>query len=338
MEVSARIGALIAGAVAARGVDPGPLCAAAGFDPASAADPAARLSLELEQMLWETAAEQTGDPNFGLHTAESIEPGVFDVLDYAIRTAPCLGVALERLVRYSRLEHEAAVFQLVSSGNVTRVEHSFGPAVVLPCRQEAEFTLAAIVMIGREIVAGGIQPIAVEFIHEAPLDTSEHIRIFGVLPRFAAYVNAVEFDAAALSQPLLTADPALSRIIERHAEASLGSVGPASESTTEKVRRILVKALPESPCSITTVAPRLGLSQRTLQRRLENEGSTFGDVLDRVRRDLGLRYLEDGKLTLAEIAYLLGYSEPSPFHRAFKRWTGSTPQSLRYESKRRPVK
>jgi AraC-like DNA-binding protein len=169
-------------------------------------------------------------------------------------------------------------------------------------------------------------------------NTSEHIRIFGVLPRFAAYVNAVEFDAAALSQPLLTADPALSRIIERHAEASLGSVGPASESTTEKVRRILVKALPESPCSITTVAPRLGLSERTLQRRLESEGSTFGEVLDGVRRDLGLRYLEDGKLTLAEIAYLLGYSEPSPFYRAFKRWTGSTPQSLRYESKRRPVK
>jgi AraC-like DNA-binding protein len=338
MEVSARIGTLIAGAVAARGVDPGPLCAAAGFDPASAADPAARISLELEQTLWETAAEQTGDPSFGLHTAESIEPGVFDVLDYAIRTAPSLGVALERLVRYSRLEHEAAVFQLIASGDVTRIEHSFGPAVVLPCRQEAEFTLAAVVMIGREIIVGGIQPIAVEFMHGIPLDTSEHIRIFGVLPRFAAHVNAVELDGATMSHRLLTADPALSRIIERHAEASLGSVAPVSESTTEEVRGILVKALPEGPCSITTVAPSLGLSQRTLQRRLENEGSTFGDVLDGVRRDLALRYLEDGKLTLSEIAYLLGYSEPSPFHRAFKRWTGSTPQALRSESKRRFVK
>ena len=336
MHVSARIGTMIVSAVAARGVDPGPLCEATGFDPASAADPAARISLALEQLLWETAAEGTRDPNFGLHTAESLHAGVFDVLDYAIRTAPSLAMALERLVRYSRLEHEAAVFKLISSATVTRVEHSFGPSIVLPCRQEAEFTMASIFVVGREIVAGGIQPIAVEFIHGTPLDTTEHVRIFGVLPRFASRVNALELDASTMSRPVLTADPALSRIIERHAEASLASIGPAPESMTERVRRILVKTLQEGPCSIATVAPSLGLSARTLQRRLESEGSTFGGVVDSVRRDLALRYLEDGKLTLAEVAYLLGYSEPSPFHRAFKRWTGSTPQSLRRESKRRP--
>ncbi len=332
MEVSARIGILIAGAVGAQGVDPGPFCAAAGFDPASAADPAARIPLELEQRLWESAAERTGDPSFGLHIAEALKAGVFDVLDYAIRTAPCLATALERLVRYSRLEHEAAVFQLVSSGDVTRIEHSFGPSVVLPCRQEAEFTMASIVTIGREIVAGGIQPVGVEFMHGMPLDTSEHIRIFGVLPGFSSRVNALEVDAATMGRRLLTADPALSRIIERHAEASLSSVG-TSASTTDGVRRILVKTLPEGPCSIAMVAHRLGMSARTLQRKLESEGATFGGLLDGVRRELGLRYLEDGKLNLAEIAYLLGYSEPSPFHRAFKRWTGSTPQSLRRGSK-----
>ena len=336
MGVSARVGAMIVGAVAGRGVDPGPLCESAGFDPASAADPAARISLALEQLLWETAAEHTGDPSFGLHTAESLRAGVFDVLDYAIRTAPTLTTALQRLLRYSRLEHEPAVFELVSSGTATRIEHSFGSSEVLPCRQEAEFTLASIVVIGREIVAGGIQPMAVEFMHGMPLDTSEHIRIFGVLPRFAARVNALELEASTMSRPILTADPALSRIIERHAEAALGSVGLAPDSTTERVRRILGKTLSEGHCSITTVAPRLGLSERTLQRRLESEGSTFGAVLDGVRRDLGLRYLKEGQLTLAEIAYLLGYSEPSPFHRAFKRWMGSSPQSLRRGQRVRP--
>jgi AraC-like DNA-binding protein len=87
--------------------------------------------------------------------------------------------------------------------------------------------------------------------------------------------------------------------------------------------------LPEGPCSITTVAPKLGLSERTPQRRLESEGFTFGAVLDSLRRELGLRYLKEGNLTLAEIAYLLSFSAPIPFHRAFKRWTGSTPQALR---------
>jgi AraC-like DNA-binding protein len=320
---------MIVAAVAAQGADPRPLCEAAGFDPARAADPAARISLGLEQLLWETAAEHTRDPNFGLHTAEMLRPGVFDVLDYAIRTAPSFQVALERLARYSRLEHEAAVFTIISDRVVTRIEHSFGPSVVLSCRQEAEFTVASIVTVAREIVVGGIQPVAVEFIHGAPPDTSEHVRIFSVLPRFAASVNALEVDAAAMSRPLITADPALSRIIERHAEAAMAAVREAEASAAEQVRRILVKTLPEGACSMTAIARTLGMSGRTLQRRLESEGSTFGAVLDGARRDLALRHLEDRKLTLAEIAYLLGYSEPSPFHRAFKRWTGATPQSLR---------
>jgi AraC-like DNA-binding protein len=301
----------------------------------SAADPTSRISLALEQLLWETAAEHTRDPNFGLHTAELLRAGVFDVLDYAIRTAPSFRVALERLARYSRLEHEAAVFKLTASRTTTRIEHSFGPSVVLPCRQEAEFTLASIVIVAHEIVVGGIQPTAVQFIHSAPSDTTEHVRIFGVLPRFTTDVNALEVDAATMSRPLDTADPALSRIIERHAEASLASIGQPTESTTGQVRRILLTTLQEGPCSMTAIASKLGMSERTLQRKLASEGATFGALLEGVRRDLALRYLQDRQLTLAEIAYLLGYSEPSPFHRAFKRWTGSTPQTHRRESNRK---
>lgn len=333
--VAARIGAMIVNAVAARGVDPRPLCEAAGFDPASAADPRARISLALEQTLWETAAEYTGDPNFGLHTAESLRQGVFDVLDYAVRTAPSFQIALERLVRYSRLEHETAIFQIVSGKTRTRIEHSFGPSVVLPCRQEAEFTIASIVVIAREITVGGIEPRAVQFIHSAPRDTTEHVRIFSVLPEFDRDVNAVVVDAATMSRPLVTADPALSRIIEHHAEAMLASMGQAVESATEQVRQILVKTLPEGDFSMTRIASTLGMSERTLQRKLASEGATFLALLEGVRRELGLRYLEDRKLTLAEIAYLLGYSEPSPFHRAFKRWTGSTPQTHRRAARAR---
>ena len=165
--------------------------------------------------------------------------------------------------------------------------------------------------------------------HETPPDIHEHVRIFKVLPRFQTRVNALELDSATMERRLLTTDPALSRIIERHAKASLASVAPASSELKERVRRVLVKGVAAGRCSIKTVAPELGLSERTLQRRLEEEGASFGDILDSVRRDLGLRYLEDGKLSLAEIAYLLGYSEPSPFHRAFKRWTGSTPHARR---------
>jgi AraC-like DNA-binding protein len=329
MEVSARVGAMIVNAVATRGADPRRLCEITGFDPACADNPTARISLAMEQSLWETAAEHTGDPSFGLHTAESLRTGTFDVLDYAVRTAPTLRAALQRLIRYSGLEHEPAVFDLIPTGRTTRIEHSFGARPIRPCRQEAEFTLASMVIIGREIVAGGVLPLAVEFMHPLPLHTEEHLRIFGVMPRFAAPVNALEFDATTIDRTILSGDPALSRIIERHADAALNSIGPATESTTQCVRTILRKTLPDGYCSLATIAAKIGVSERTLQRRLLEEDTTFAAVLDGVRRDLGLRYLRDRKLTLAEIAYLLGYSEPSPFHRAFKRWTGSTPQALR---------
>jgi len=110
--VSARTGAVIVRAAAAMGVSPGALRDLTGFDAASAADPDARISLELEAQLWDAAARISGDPLFGLHAAELLEPGAFDVLEYAARTAPTLREALGRLARYNRIEHDAAVFSL----------------------------------------------------------------------------------------------------------------------------------------------------------------------------------------------------------------------------------
>lgn len=329
-QVAARVGLLIAHSLSLRGVDPRRLCTKIGFDLAGAEDPTARISLAIEQALWESAAVECRDPDFGLHTAESLKPGAFDVLDYAVRSAPTLKVALERLLRYSRLTHEPAIFRMSTGPSTIRIEHCFRPGSDLPCRQEAEFTLASIVVIGRQIVDGGFKPLRVEFMHRKPLETGEHARIFGVLPRFSSKVNALEIDRAMLDRQLITADTVLSRIIEGHAEALLNTI--ASESVTEELRAALTRLLPQGRCTISAVAHTVRMSERTLQRKLERESTTFAKVLDDLRHDLGLRYLKEGQVSLAEIAYLLGYSEPSPFHRAFKRWTGSTPQAVRRQS------
>ena len=329
-EVAAHVGLLITHSLSLRGVDPRRLCTTIGFDPSRANDPAARISLATEQALWESAAVECGDPDFGLHTAESLKPGAFDVLDYAVRSAPTFGIALERLLRYSRLTHEPAIFTMSSGSGTIRIEHCFRTGLVTPCRQEAEFTLASIVVIARQIVEGGLQPVRVEFMHAKPAETREHSRIFGVLPVFASRVNALEIDRRMLDQKLNTADTVLSRIIEAQAEALLNTV--AAQSVTEELRAAFAKLLPQGRCTISAVAGLLHMSERTLQRKLEQENTTFAKVLDDLRHDLGLRYLREGKITLAEIAYLLGYSEPSPFHRAFKRWTGSTPHAHRNQS------
>jgi AraC-like DNA-binding protein len=182
---------------------------------------------------------------------------------------------------------------------------------------------------GGQMRGAPILPLAVDFRHAAPADASEHARLFGVSPRFGVEVNAIEFDRATIEQPLASADPALSSVIERHAEALLAARPEPAETTANRVRRLLGAMLGEGEVSLAGAASRLRMSERSLQRRLAAEGVSFDAVLDELRRDLALRYLADARLAIAEVAYLLGYSEPSAFHRAFKRWTGETPAEAR---------
>jgi AraC-like DNA-binding protein len=330
--MTARIGAMVVHAAAARGVDPARLQALTGFDPASAADPDARISLELESRLWETAARLAGDDAFGLHAAALLEPGAFDVLDYACRTAPTLRIAFDRLIRYNRIEHDAAVFCASDGPTSTRLEHRFRIPGFEQSRHSAEFTLAAVIVIGGQIAGVELRPGAVEFRHAAPRSTAEHVRTFGVEPRFSCEANVLELDRSVLDRPAPRADPALSRIIERQAEALLAARPAPTDTTADRVRRLLVAALGEGEASLLAVAEKLRMSERSLQRRLADEGTTFDALLEDLRKQLALRYLADPKVAIGEVAYLLGYSEPSPFHRAFKRWTGTTPKEFRARS------
>lgn len=331
VQISAMIGAMIVHVAAARGVDPAAMRAATGFDPARGLDPDARISLAEENLLWEEAARRTGDDAFGLHAAELLRPGAFDVLDYAVRTAPTLRASVERLARYNRLVHEVAEFSIRDREDVMRIEHGFRGTGPSQCRQSAEFTIASLVVIGTQILGEPLRPRAVEFHHGAsasPETAAEHRRVFGVAPRFAMPMNALEIDRA-LSQRPLQVDAALSRLVERHAESLLAALPPRTASTADRVRRALSSALNEGDVTLARVAAQLRMSERSLQRRLASEGESFDAIVDALRRELALRYLADPRIAVAEVAYLLGYSEPSPFHRAFKRWTGRTPAEAR---------
>lgn len=327
------IGALIVQAVSARGVEPRALAQKARFDLDRASDPDARIPLEVETLLWEEASAACSDAAFGLHAAETVRPGAFDVLDYAVRTAPTLRASLDRAARYNRLLHDAAVFTVRDVGEVTRVEHGLALAGATQSRHAAEFTLATFVVIGAQMLGAPVRARAVEFRHAAPDGSvvGEHERIFSTTPRFSAAVNAIELDRELVQQPLPSADPALWRVIERHAEALLAARPDPAESVQQRVRKHLASALgaSEGDATLAAMAERLHMSERSLQRRLAEEGASFDALLEDLRRELALRYLGDPKIAIAEVAYLLGYSEPSAFHRAFKRWTGKTPSELR---------
>ncbi len=303
--------------------------AAAGFDPAWLDDPDARMPLRVEQALWAQAAQRSGDPCFGLHAAEHIRPGAFDALDYAVRTAPDLRTALQRLARYNRLVHDLAGFELLPQPGRLRVEHRFASPAVQPCRQASEFTLASLVVVAAQIGERPVAALAVDIAHPAPADIAPYRRRFGVVPRFGAPVSALEFAAEVVDRPVPAADPALGRIVTAHAERLLAERAPVEESISAQVSRQLAQGMASGPMSLRDVAERLHLSERSLQRRLDAEGTRFADLVDGVRRDLALRYIADRRLALGEVAYLLGFAEPSPFHRAFKRWTGTTPAAAR---------
>lgn len=327
--MSARVGALIVLASVRAGATPEELARKSRFDPATADDPDARITLELEERLWTEGERLSGDADLGLHAAELLKPGTFDVFDYAVRTAPTLRLALERAARYNRLTHDSAVYDLTDEGDTLRVEHHFQYGSGRQCRHSAELTLASHVVIGSQITGVRLVPQSVEFVHARPAFVAEHQRLFGVAPRFGAPVNALVWSRADLERPVVTADPELSKVIERHAQALLAQRVRPALTTADRVRRELGALLQHGEASLPAVALRLKLSERTLQRHLAQEGTRFEQLLDDLRRQLALRYLHDRSLGVGQVAYLLGYAEPSPFFRAFRRWTGSSPSEVR---------
>jgi AraC-like DNA-binding protein len=165
--------------------------------------------------------------------------------------------------------------------------------------------------------------------HAAPEATAEYTRTFdGVPVQFGAAFSGFVFDRTFLDARLASADARLHDVVVRHAESMLEEL-PRARRLTERVRGAIAAELAGGNPSVTQVAGRLHMSARTLERRLEREGATFSALLDDLRKRLALRYVGSQDLELAEVAFLLGFSQTTAFHRAFKRWTDETPLSFR---------
>lgn len=328
-KVSARIGALIIHRASVLGVEPAHLMSSTGFDVEWLSDPEARMPLAVEEHLWARAADLTHKPSFGLFAAGLIRPGEFDVLDYAVRTAPDLRTALQRLARYNRLLHDLATIEIIPMGETTRIEHQFDVVGVRPCPQAAEFTLASLVVVASQLCGEPVQALSIDFVHAALDKVDAYRAVFGVTPRFKRPVSCLVLPSKLLDRPVPAADPGLSRIVTAHAEQLLAASQRPPENIAMLVRRQLAEGMAHGETSLQAVARCLNLSERSLQRRLDDQGTRFADLMDEVRRELAMRYIADEHLALGEVAYLLGFSDPSSFHRAFKRWTGMTPAAAR---------
>jgi AraC-like DNA-binding protein len=310
------------------GIDPAAVLCAAGVEPAAFDDPDGRVPHTSALAVWQEAARRSGDDAFGIHTAEQIRPGAFDVLDYATRSSATLREGLERLVRYHRILHDAAVVELrleESSGHLTHTLPSTADA--LP-RHPAEYVVAAWLVVARQATGVDVAPVEVSFRHSRPSDLTVHRGFFRAPIRFDQPANGIVLERDVLDTPLIRADPGLCSVLERRVRELLAKA-PKTTSLSERVRQLLVSELSSSGVSAAVVAQKLHMSRRTLQRQLQEDGTTLHALGDALRRELAMSYLREPEIAIAEVAFLLGFSEASAFHRAFKRWSGITPTAYR---------
>lgn len=304
-----------------------------GIDPATLDDPDARFGVATAERLWEIAPAESGDDAFGLHAAERRARGSHGVVEFWIGASPRFHEGLERFCRFYRLLSDMATLEMVIDDRAARLSLRLSDPERL--RHAAEYFAGVVVTVVRRMLGRPVLPTTVAFAHAAPADIREHQRLFMVRPRFGAQMTEIAFDASLLREPLVTADAALAHVLEPVVSSALAKLPPPDDAL-ERIRAAAVLTLragggAEGPRGLRKLAKALGTSPRSLQRTLASHRSSYQLLIDDVRRELALRYLGEGRLSIHEIAFFLGFSQVSAFHRAFKRWTATTPKAYRAE-------
>jgi AraC-like DNA-binding protein len=262
--------------------------------------------------------------NLALQLAVHTPVGTTPLLDYLIVSADSVGHGLDRLVRYLRLVNPGIRIAIRAEGDPVRVEIERSSGWF-----ENELTVSLSVLRFRRETDDQLQPLQVAFTHE-PDDVGEYARVLRCPVRVKAGWNGWALSQAAMSLPLRRRDPALGRWLERQAADILARL-PTGGDICDEVRRALSTQLTAGDIRVDVVARRLATTARTLQRRLAEAGTSFEALRDDARKAAAEIFLGDPTLSIAEVAYLLGYSEPRAFHRAFRRWHGTTPHAFRAE-------
>jgi AraC-like DNA-binding protein len=317
----------IADMLAAEGLNVGALFAATGIDAAALEAPGARLRTERISHLWELAVQQSGNAALGLAQHHVARPASFDVVGYTMMSCADLHGAFERLIRYMLILSDALTMTMNEERDGYRMAFVlFGGDRPIP-RQRIEFIFATVMSFCRWISRREIYPRAVEFAYPTPAEPLRYRDVFRCPVSFDAPRHSILFARADMTAPLPTSNPQLAELHERFAGEYLRQFDHAD--TSYRVREAIVRRLPDGEPRRDQVAGELCMSERTLQRRLETEATTFLQLLDDTRRELAEQYLGRLNLSLAQAAYLLGFADQRSFFRACKRWFKLSPGQYR---------
>jgi AraC-like DNA-binding protein len=311
------------------GFDVAPLLSAAGLSESDLAGPDAMVACAANDRVFIEANRQRQIPNLMLELAQVTPLGAFPLLDYLVITSDTVGDGLRQLAQYFRLSGSPVTISIEDSGDPVQVRliaaSSAAPAV--------EFLASLMVLHLRRETDGRFAASAVSFQHQ-PEDPAGFERVLGCPVRTNTVSNGVAIGAAVFRLPMVRRDSVLRQVLETQANEILARL-PSRAGLAAEVQRVLSTRVAGGDVRIDAVARQLAISGRTLQRRLAAEGVSYQDLLDEARKESAGRHLAESVFAIGEVAYLVGYSEPAPFYRAFKRWYGVTPEAFR-QAKRRP--
>lgn len=314
-------------AIKAAGGDPDRVLETVGLDRSVFSQSEGSIAVSLFAQILEEAARVTGDGCFGLHFGEHYNPKNIGPLIYVVLNSPTIAAGIENTARYLQILNQAARTSLIIERDRACLRFSPDDLLIHASRQHSEYVMAVALNTTRLMVGSQWAPQEVHFTHELSAPTPEHIRIFRAPIVFGCLATAFVMDCEFLNRQVPAADPQLYAILKTYLERTLSEL-PQEEELLSVVRRALAVAIRDGDPNLSRVAKQTGMSARSLQRRLSEYGLDFKKLVDDTRRRLALKYLEDLKDSLTEIAFMLGYSDLSAFNRAFKRWTGTAP--LRY--------
>jgi len=308
------------------GLDPEPLFRKYKLDIDAIHDPEGRIPADTVERILADVVEQTTDSFLGLREAEYFLPAHLGPLGFAWLASASLHDALKRLQRYSRIIKDKLIIEVSEEQSIINVEISYAPPAI-PAYHRDTADLSVVVKMCRFICGDEWNPVQVHVAYPEPADISYYFSYFRCPVVFDATGNGLQIDKAIAKKRVTGANESLAKLNDHIVTRYLAH--QSREDIISRTRVAILDLLSEGGTSENSVAERLHLSPRQLNRKLKGEGTSFRELLRECRRELAEQYINDSTRSLTEISYLLGFSEPSSFSRAYRRWTGLSPTEAR---------
>lgn len=316
----------IARALEARGIDPQEALRGVDVERVRANDPLLRITDADINAVYARAVTATGDEYFGLRVVDCVVPGMLHALGYALLASETLEDFCHRFVRYYALVSQSADLRVQVEGDDLLLEAD--PRDPGLCFETQDVFAALLIRLMRSACHGELHPRELELRRPMPAGGDAPFReLFGCPVRFGRPLIRFRFDLARMRQPLLGANRELAQHNDQIVRAYLEKLD--RDDIVNRVRTHLVNGLSAGTFGRAEIAARLHMSPSTLQAKLARRGVSFQQVLDNTRQELALGYVAQRRLSITEIAFMLGFSDVSNFNRAFRRWTGKAPTEYR---------